>query len=69
MLSQAILKEYIPRKPDATENKKKEVLIKAERLYNIGDKVSKAFEDGIFSFKDKFQKKSQMCSINSYQIG
>ena len=35
----------------------KETLINAKKLYNNRDNVIKAFENGVFLFKDGFQKK------------
>ena len=35
----------------------KETLINAEKLYNNRDNVIKAFENGVFPFKNGFQKK------------
>ena len=43
--------KYNPRNPDIMEEKK-EVLINAERLYNIRNKVIEAFKNGVFPFKD-----------------
>ena len=48
---------------------KKETLINAEKLYNNRNNVIKAFEDGVFWFKDGFQQKSQICLIKHYQTG
>ena len=35
----------------------KETLINAKKLYNNRDNVIKAFENGVFPFKDGFKKK------------
>ena len=40
----------------------KETLINAEKLYNNRDNVIKAFENGVFPFKDGFQKKGSHMS-------
>ena len=51
------LKEYDPTNTNKI-NSKKETLINAEKLYNRYI-VIKAFENGVFPFKDGFQKKKK----------
>ena len=36
---------------------------------NNRENVIKAFENNVFPFSEGFQKKSQACLINHYQIG
>ena len=48
--------KYNRKKPD-TIQEKTEVLINAEGLYNIRNKVIEAFEDGFFPYNDGFQQK------------
>ena len=50
------LKKYNPKNIDKIKSKE-EALINAEKLYNNRNNVIKAFEDGVFSFNDGFQKK------------
>ena len=62
------LKDYNPTNPDKIKYKE-ETLINAKKLYKSKNNVIRAFEVGVFLFKDGFQKKSQMCLIKHYQIG
>ena len=52
------LKKYDPKNLDKIKSKK-EALINAEKLYNNRNNVIKVFEDGVFSFNDGFQKKTE----------
>ena len=58
-------KKYNPKSREVID-RKKEILIDAERFYDYRNKVIEAFEDGVFLFKDGFQKKSQICLIKNY---
>ena len=48
-------KRYSPKKTEIIEEKK-EILTDVERLYDYRNMVIEAFEDGVFLFKDGFQK-------------
>ena len=50
------LEKYNPKNPDKISSRK-ETLINAEKLYNNRNNVIKAFENGVFPFKDGFRKK------------
>ena len=50
------LEKYDPENPDKI-NSRKETLINPEKLYNNRNNVIKAFENGVFPFKDGFRKK------------
>ena len=58
-------KKHNPKNPEVIEGEK-EILIDAERFYDYRNKVIEAFEDGVFLFKDGFQKKSQICLTKNY---
>ena len=62
------LKDYNPTNPDKIKYKE-ETLINPKKLYKNKNNVIKAFEDGVFPFKDGFKKKSQTCLIKHCQIG
>ena len=63
------LKDYNPTNPDKIKYKE-ETLINGKKLYKNRNNVIKAFEEGVFPFKDGFKKKkSQICLIKHYQIG
>ena len=51
-----VLEKYDSKNPDKI-NSRKETFINAEKLYNTRDNVIKAFENGVFLFKDGFRKK------------
>ena len=51
-----VLEKYYPKNPDKI-NSRKETLINAEQLYSNRGDVIKAFENGVFPFRDGFQKK------------
>ena len=50
------LEKYDPKNPDKI-NSRKETLINPEKLHNHRNNVIKAFENGVFLFKDGFRKK------------
>ena len=52
------LKDYNPTNPDKIKYKEK-TLINGKKLYKNRNNVIKAFEEGVFSFKDGFQKKKK----------
>ena len=49
------LEKYTPKNPDKIKSRE-ETLINAKKLYNNRNNVIKTFEDGVFLFKDGFQK-------------
>ena len=60
------LEKYDPKYPDKI-NSRKETLINVKKLYNNRNNVIKAFENGVFLFKDGFQKKESDMSDKALQ--